>query len=427
VPTPTDALNAVYESIRDGARRGLSHNRAQDDRLDGRIVTIDGQRLLHFGSCSYLGLETHPALKAGVVDAVDRYGTQFASSRAYLSAPGYAEAEELLTTLFDRPTLLTPTTTLGHIAALPIILSGEDALILDRQVHNSVQTAARLASPGSFEVLAHNDIGRLEQRVGELSTSHRRIWFAVDGLYSMYGDFAPIRELNALVERYDQLWLYIDDAHGFSWTGRHGRGHALEQLSPLAASRSVVAGSMVKSFAAGGGALTFPDPELLTRVFTLGGPMIFSGPVQPPMLGAVIASARLHLSAAVPARQDQLLSLIRQFNRQADERGLPLVSHAESPIRYIGVGRGDVMYRLTGALREAGYFVDVATFPAVSARRSGIRITLTAHLNAEDVTGLIDAIATELPRALAAEGATRAEVAEAFAGVERQRAGSALS
>jgi len=67
-----------------------------------------------------------------------------------------------------------------------------------------------------------------------------------------------------------------------------------------------------------------------------------------------------------------------------------------------------------GALRTAGYFVDVATFPAVSARRSGIRVTLTAHLSADDVTGLIDAIATELPRALAAEGATRAEVDEAF-------------
>jgi hypothetical protein len=82
VPSQRDTLNVVYESIRAGARRGLSQNRAEDERLDGRIVTIEGRRLLHFGSCSYLGRETHPALTAGVVEAVNRYGTQFASSRA---------------------------------------------------------------------------------------------------------------------------------------------------------------------------------------------------------------------------------------------------------------------------------------------------------------------------------------------------------
>ncbi len=93
------------------------------------------------------------------------------------------------------------------------------------------------------------------------------------------------------------------------------------------------------------------------------------------------------------------------------------MSRGESPIGYLGVGRPEVMYRLSGALRSAGYFVHVATFPAVSARRSGTRVTPTTHLSAADVTGLVDAIATELPRALTAEGATRAEVAEAFAHV----------
>jgi 7-keto-8-aminopelargonate synthetase-like enzyme len=143
--TARDLLQALDDIVTAGVRRGLLHNVAQDERLDGRSVTVDGRRLVNFGSCSYLGLETHPALKAGVIDATERFGTQFSSSRAYLSAPPYAAAEEALTSLFGRPTLITPSTTMGHLAALPTLIGPDDALILDHQVHHSVQTAAKLA------------------------------------------------------------------------------------------------------------------------------------------------------------------------------------------------------------------------------------------------------------------------------------------
>src|SRR5688572_7916867 len=82
-----DLLQAFDEVISDGVRRGMLHNVVEDDRLDGRLVTLGGRHVVNFGSCSYLGLETHPALRAGVIDAVERFGTQFSSSRAYLSAP----------------------------------------------------------------------------------------------------------------------------------------------------------------------------------------------------------------------------------------------------------------------------------------------------------------------------------------------------
>jgi len=114
---------AFDEVITDGVRRGMLHNRAEDERLDGRTITVLGRRLVNFGSCSYLGLETHPAMRAGVVDAVGRYGTQFSSSRAFLSAPAYDAAERALAALFGRATILTPSTTLGHLAALPTVVS----------------------------------------------------------------------------------------------------------------------------------------------------------------------------------------------------------------------------------------------------------------------------------------------------------------
>nr|WP_231134844.1 aminotransferase class I/II-fold pyridoxal phosphate-dependent enzyme [Motilibacter deserti] len=394
----------------------MLHAAAEDAHLDGRTITVGGQRLVSFGSCSYLGLEVHPQLKAGVVDAVERFGTQFSSSRAYVSPPRYAEAEQLLSTLFGRPTVITPSTTMGHIATLPTILGPDDALILDHQVHNSVQTAAKLAQAQgtSVELVPHNDLRTLERRLQEYSRTRRRVWYAADGLYSMYADFAPVAELNEVAARHDNLWLYIDDAHSVSWTGRHGRGHALEHLRSPALERSVVAGSLNKSFAAAGGALTFPTEEMRRRVFTVGGPLIFSGPVQPPLLGAILASARLHMSPAIVERQERLLHLIRLFNRLAADEGLPLVSPSEAPIRCIGAGSPEVAYNLTTRLRDAGYFADTATFPAVAAKRSGARVTITANHTDDDVVGLVEALAASLPAALHDEGSSLQVLTRSF-------------
>jgi 7-keto-8-aminopelargonate synthetase-like enzyme len=413
---------AFDEVITDGVRRGMLHNLAEDERLDGRTVTVHGRPLVNFGSCSYLGLETHPAMRAGVIDAVERYGTQFSSSRAFLSAPAYGAAERALTALFGRETILTPSTTLGHLAALPTVVESGDVLLLDHQVHHSVQTAAKVVQcqGTKVELIPHNDLRTLQRRLDQYRRDHRRVWYAADGLYSMYADFAPIDALNELVAANDHLWLYIDDAHAFSWMGRHGRGYALEQLSPLALTRSVVAGSLNKSFAAAGGAITFPDAETRRQVFTVGGPLIFSGPVQPPMLGAVLASARLHLSEEVAARQARLTEVIRLFNRLAAENGLPVVSPSEAPIRCVGAGRPEVAYNLIGRLRDAGFFVDTATFPAVAAKRSGARIALTAHHTDDDVAHLVEALSEALPRALADEGDDLTTLKRAFS---RQLAG----
>ncbi|MGY1619347.1 aminotransferase class I/II-fold pyridoxal phosphate-dependent enzyme [Geodermatophilus sp. SYSU D00691] len=415
--TAEDVLNAVDEVVSDGVRRGLLLNHVEDGALDGRHVTIDGRRMVNFGSCSYLGLETHPALKAGVVEAVERFGTQFSSSRVYASAPLYREVEETLAGLFGRGVIVTPSTTMGHLSAMPTLIGERDVLLLDHQVHNSVQTAAKLvaATGAKVELVPHSDLHTLEKRLATYRKTHRRVWYAADGLYSMYADLMPTAELDDLAARYENLWLYIDDAHAVSWTGRHGRGHALEHLSPGTLARTVVAASLNKSFAASGGAITFPDERTRGRVLRLGGPLIFSGPVQPPMLGAILASARLHLTPEVAERQALLLDRIRLFNRLAAEAGLPVVSESETPIRCVGAGVSSVAYRLVERLRSAGFHVNTASFPAVPAKRSGARLTITAHHTADDVAGMVAALAEHLPAAITDEGASVDDLHRAFA------------
>ncbi len=397
-------LNLLDTILSDAINRGLLHCDAEDSRIDGHRVRVNGKDMLHFGSCSYLGLELDPRMKQSAIEATIRYGTQFSSSRAYISAPPYGLLEELLEGIFEAPVIVTPSTTMAHLSALPILVQDGDLMVLDHQVHHSVQMASQSLSlhGAKVELLRHGRLDELEEILCERRSDHGRIWYAIDGIYSMFGDHAPMAALHALLDRYDQFHLYVDDAHGMSWKGPHGRGHALAEhaIHP----RMVMSTSLNKSFAAAGGVIIVPDAETKRRIRVCAGPLTFSGPVQPPMLGAAIASARIHLSDEVEILQKRLAAHIAECNALMLERDLPLISSADSPIRFLGVGHRKVAMNLGRRLADEGFFLNAAGFPAVPMRRCGLRFTLTLHQRHEDLVSLADAIERNFAAAFKEEG-----------------------
>ena len=119
---------------------GIGLLAAEDTSLGGRTLRVEGREQLNFSSCSYLGLELDPRLIEGAVEATRRFGTQFSVSRAFLSAPPYAELESLLGEITGGPTLVTPNTTLASASALPSLIGEGDAVLLDQQVTDQVAT-----------------------------------------------------------------------------------------------------------------------------------------------------------------------------------------------------------------------------------------------------------------------------------------------
>ncbi|MDP1665235.1 MAG: aminotransferase class I/II-fold pyridoxal phosphate-dependent enzyme [Methylobacter sp.] len=393
-------LTSIDRIVDMGLSHGLAQRTTEDEAFNGRTICLNGRHVLNFALCSYLGLEQDFRLKRGTIDAVTRYGTQFAISRAYMSATPYMELEAQLEELFGGHVLATPTTTLGHIAALPVLIQKGDAIIIDQMAHNSMQTAAKLlqAEGVPVETLLHCNLELLEERIIALGKRYRHIWYLTDGIYSMFGDLAPVKELGTLLNRYEQLHLYFDDAHGMSWIGKHGRGYVLDCL-PIQ-ERMVVATSLCKAYAAGGGALIFPNAQMHRHVKNCGGPMIFSGPIQPPMLGAALASARIHLSPEIDCLQQELQDRIALCNRLLQVYEIPVGCSSQSPIFYIKLGLPDIAGDMVKSLLDEGFYTNHAVYPAVSRRKSGIRFTLTRHLSFEDIHGLIAAIARNLPKVL---------------------------
>ncbi len=407
-----ELVNEISNTVRN---LGVAFATIEDAGLDGRHITLEGKTLINFGSCSYLGLEVDPRMKQGVVDAVQKYGTQFSSSRAYLSVTLYKEAERLLSQIFGQPAIMAPTVMLGHIAAIPVLIGDHDAVILDAQVHESVQTTVQMLKVRNVhvELIRHNRMDMLESRISKLSESFEKVWYFADGVYSMYGDFAPMAKLVELMDKNEKFHLYIDDAHGMSWAGKHGAGYVMSQLTSFPQKMYLVT-SANKAFGAGGGILVFPNEAECQKVRNCGKTYIFAGPIQPPMLGAVIASAKIHLSDEITELQDELMKRIKFFNETAKLYKLPLVDEGMSPIRFIGVGKPTVGYNMVRRMMNLGFYFNLSVYPSVPYKNTGLRIPINRNHTFEDIENLLASLADQLPKSLEESGSNFEEIYKAF-------------
>ena len=408
-------INTIDECLTNGAKNGIFQVSLEDDVLNGREVTIAGKRVVNFGSCSYLGLEVDDRLKHGAIDATLRYGTQYSSSRLFSACNLYEELENQFYQIFNNnPAILAATTTLAHLGALPILVSDDDLIILDHQVHGSVQLAVQVvkARGTKVEMVKHNRMDLLEDLIKENPNKYNKIWYMADGIYSMYGDFAPLKDIEVLLNKYSTFHVYIDDAHGMSWTGKHGNGYVLSQM-PLHP-KMVLSTSLAKGFGTGGGVTVLSDPEMMRKIKTCGSSYTYSGPVQPPMLGASIASAKIHLSNEIYSLQDKLSKRIELTQNVINRYELPHVLPSNSPIFYIGLGLPRVGYNMVKRLLDEGFYTNIGIFPGVPVKCCGLRLAITNGQTESDIENVLDAFQYHFPKVLAEEGQSVEDISANF-------------
>jgi len=393
---PAHLVNEMDQRMGEAQASATAFQTADDGAFSGRFLSYEGRQTLNFVCCSYLGLEQREDLKRAAITAIERLGVQFSCSRAVIQSSQYSELEEALGRMTGGKAIVSATTTLTHIAALPVLIGPRDVVVLDQQAHASLHTACALLRV-PIEVVRHSRMDHLEKRIQELSTKHERVWYVLDGVYSMVGDFAPIDALRDLLDRYPALHLYVDDAHSTSWSGTHGRGYALERLPDR--SRVVGVLSLNKAFSAGGGALILPDEQVAQRVRRAGGPLVFSGPLQPPLLAAAVASAKLHLSEELPSLQAALEKRIMRMVELCDEQEVPLADRSISPIFFLRCRTAEKTFSMVKGLREThGIYTSPAFFPVVPRGHAGVRITISLHNTLEDIAKLVEALASESHR-----------------------------
>ncbi len=237
----------------------------------------------------------------------------------------------------------------------------------------------------------------------------------------MRGDFAPFDGLRELLARFPSLHLYVDDAHSTSCLGTHGRGVAIESLPK--SDRVVVALSLNKAFSAAGGAIVVSDPYLKRTLRACGGPMSFSGPILAPMLGAAVASAKLHLKPEFTELQGELMAKIVFTRKLAAELGVTLIAKDISPIFMLPYDAPPQARAAARAFRSAGFYVCPVHFPAVPISNPGIRFSISRTNELGDIEALLGT-AAHLQRAAARE--TRYDGAASGAEAHSEALGAAV-
>ena len=408
-------LDTIGDFILNAKKEKLVHLYTEGEFFDGRHIQVKGQHLFHFGTTGYLGLEQDQRLKDAAIDAIQRYGTQFPLSKTYVSFVIYKELEECLQKIYRRPIVVTKNSTLAHIGVLPSIVRDEDAFILDQQVHASVQNACQLLKPRgiSVQLIKHNDMDMLEDMIKRLRNKHQKIWYAADGVYSMFGDVIPLDRLLPLMDKYPQLHLYIDDVHGMSWAGEHGSGYVMSQLKELR-ERIVLIGTLSKSFGASGSVVAFGDDHLYEAFRIFGGPQTFSAQLEPASVAAALASAKIHLSDEIYELQQDLAEKVRYCNELIRQTDLPLIQENACPVHFIGTALPAVAYNFARRLMNAGFYINVATFPVVPVKNTGIRFTISRHNQKAEIKALVEAMASHFPKALEEENYSLEQVRNAF-------------
>ena len=252
----------------------------------------------------------------------------------------------------------------------------------------------------------------LEQKIKNLNHKHDKIWYFADGVYSMYGDFAPFNQLTELLNKYDKFHLYIDDAHGMGWAGHQGCGVVRSAMGHP--DKMVLAVSLNKSFAAAGGCIVFPNETMEREVRNCGATYIFCGPIQPPMLGAANASAQLHRSEEFYEKQAALQARVAYINQQLAALSLPQYKETDSPLFFIPVGLPKTTYDIVNKMKADGYYLNTASFPPVPMKKSGVRFMANSHLSFDEIDGMLESLQKHYISTITAAGSSCQSVAKAF-------------
>lgn len=354
--------------------------------FSGTRVLTDGRDLVSFCSNDYLGLAQDEHLKQVFQDAITRYGIGAASSQ-YIC--GYTEAHEELEitaasiTGYERA-LYFSSGYMANLAVQTAFLGRNDHVYIDRLSHASIYDAAVL-SRARLHRYAHAAKDDLDKRLQNAEGGQKMI--VTDGVFSMDGDMAPLREISALSKQHGAL-LAVDDAHGFAVVTDQGAG-SLSRLGLDAGTADIYLVTLGKACGVCG-AVVAGSREIIEHLVQRSRTLIYTTALPPAL--AVVTRAAMLKAVGANDRRERLAGHVQQFRDGAQNKGLDLLPSV-TPIQPLMAGDDANALRISDALFVDGYLVQAIRPPTVPEGTSRLRITLSAAHTAEQIDGLVQSLA----------------------------------
>jgi 8-amino-7-oxononanoate synthase len=381
----TEALGAIQKA-------GTYRRMRVVEGAQGPRMRVDGRDVLMFAGSNYLDLASHPEVREAAARAARDLGCAAGGSRLINGNLRLHEAleEELAGLVGAESALVFATGYMANVGAIPALVGPGDCVLSDALGHASIVDGCRL-SRAEVRVFAHGDVAALEVALRKVrrAASRARVLVAVDGIYSMDGDLAPLRDVIEVVRRYGAM-LLVDDAHGTGALGRTGAG-TLEELG-VENGPDLLLGTLGKSLGSFG-AFVAGSRQLRDLLVNVARSFIFSCALSPPQAAA--ARAALRVIAREPWRRERLRANACRLRAGLARHGIstaPSTTH----IVPVVVGENCAAMTLCERLLDRGFYAQGIRHPSVPRGTARLRITPMATHSESEIDALVAAISEEL-------------------------------
>jgi glycine C-acetyltransferase len=349
-------------------------------------TTFDHRSVVNLSSNNYLGLTTHPRLRARALEAVERYGVGTGSVRTIAGTMDlHMELERKLAEFKKVEAVVVFqsgfTANAGTVSA---ILSKEDVVISDELNHASIIDGCRL-SRAAIKAFPHKDVDAARRIIKDLPATQRRL-LITDGVFSMDGDLGPLPDLCDLAEETGCIMM-VDDAHASGVFGRNGRG-TIDHFG-VHGRVDVQVGTLSKAIGALGGYVA-GNRNLIEFLYHRARPFLFSTSHPPAVAAACIAAIDVLLDE--PEIMERLWENTRFFKSGLERLGFD-TGISESPITPVIAGDSAKANALSDRLFEGGVFAQAIGYPTVPREKARVRTIVTATHTREDLQYALDAFA----------------------------------
>lgn len=346
---------------------------------DSHIRVGDGPLVLNLCANNYLGLAEHPAVLAAARAALDEWGFGMASVRFICGTQGIHKQLEAKLSKFlgTEDTILYGSCFDANGGLFETLLGPEDAVISDALNHASIIDGIRLSKAQRFRY-AHNDMNELEAKLKEAAGARTRL-IATDGVFSMDGTIADLRNICDLAERYDAL-VMMDDCHATGFLGKTGRG--THEYRDVMGRVDILTGTLGKALGGASGGYTSGRKEIVSLLRQRSRPYLFSNTLAPPIAAASLAVLEM-LSESTELR-DQLEDNTRVFREGLSALGYTLLP-GEHPIVPIMLGDASLAGQVADAMLAKGVYVIGFSYPVVPQGKARIRTQISAAHSRADL------------------------------------------
>ncbi|OQP40000.1 8-amino-7-oxononanoate synthase [Niastella yeongjuensis] len=334
-------------------------------------VTLNGKRVLMFGSNSYLGLTNHPRIAEAASRAIEKYGSGCAGSRFLNGTLDlHVELERRLAAYTGKEdAILFSTGFQANLGVLSALAERADVLLLDEYDHASIIDGSRLSFSRVIKY-RHNNMHDLEHRLQLLPPNAFKL-IVTDGIFSMEGDIANLPAITALADKYGAA-VMVDDAHALGVIGQNGAGTGSH--FNLTNETDLIMGTFSKSLASLGGFVA-GDAAVIDYLKHKARALIFSASMTPASTASVIAA--LDIIEEEPQRIQKLWDNTNHMLELLQEHGFD-TGETQSPIVPVHIGDNHKTFLFTKTLQDKGVFVNPVVSPAVPSESSLIRLSLMA-------------------------------------------------